>query len=412
MQHEFNKQSNVQQASKQASKQARNKRRGDAPLSDYDDYGASSETGILSSLSTGHSLNTEESPIADPLRVLSGNETPDSTGGLVHGVSHVGMQDEDDEQGEFASSGDDAFQDDEAIEDVDGEVVYLEEPPCPSSEALALTSGVRYADADCSKMVFQGYSGAVKVYTAVDLLSSLATHLKTHGYHDASRAVKELGHQTKDLADWKSLRMVQATDLFDLKFTKIPSKKTLKDAGFKMKKAFERDFRSGLTGLRQNEVQMFLHDHCVKNLMKYEDWVSMKHTVAHLNFKKEYARDFSKITSVGAKTAIKRYTKHLKRCESESFKSAFFLGKAVDALRTKHLASWQEICDKGEFELGERTLRTYQNFFRFVAKYPLFFRVSISYTSIAKYSKRLNTYFESHDEEASMWSDLDYGKEE
>ena len=282
MQHESNKQSNVQQASKQA----RNKRRGDAPLSDYDDYGASSETGILSSLSTGHSLNTEESPIADPLRVLSGNETPDSTGGLVHGVSHVGMQDEDDEQGEFASSGDDAFQDDEAIEDVDGEVVYLEEPPCPSSEALALTSGVRYADADCSKMVFQGYSGAVKVYTAVDLLSSLATHLKTHGYHDASRAVKELGHQTKDLADWKSLRMVQATDLFDLKFTKMPSKKTKKDAGFKMKKAFERDFRSGLIGLRQNEVQMFLHDYCVNNLMKYEDWVSLKHTVAHLDFKK------------------------------------------------------------------------------------------------------------------------------
>ena len=57
--------------------------------------------------------------------------------------------------------------------------------------------------------------------------------------------------------------------------------------------------------------------------------------------------------------------------------------------------------------MSKSTLQNYQNLYQFLADYPRFLRVRISYTALLKYSKKLVELFNANPELKAVWSDLE-----
>lgn len=71
-------------------------------------------------------------------------------------------------------------------------------------------------------------------------------------------------------------------------------------------------------------------------------------------------------------------------------KIAYFVGRAVDCLRSKGSETWLSVAEQIGHGMTIKTLSKYQDLYRFLATFPRFLRVKISYTALLKNNKRFS----------------------
>lgn len=252
------------------------------------------------------------------------------------------------------------------------------------------------------KLQFEGIQGSVQVYNGRDVIHDFVSVFP----EDTSKVIKDLFKNYKNLPSVKKFRKRKFALESDLMNLSLPNPKKAKSAELvdKLKKIMDRDVRTGLCLLPRHEVSVFLEDYCVKNLASYQDWSKCHQDFEGLDFDKEENQLNKDSTLSDTINAVKRYSSHLKKSEAETMKAAYFVGKAVNLCRTKFRQSWNDTIE--EFEFHENTLRNYENLYTFLVEFPRFLRVSISYTALVKYSKKIRSYFQEHEEEARLWRDM------
>lgn len=250
---------------------------------------------------------------------------------------------------------------------------------------------------------FLGLNGNVKVFNGKEVV-----HDFVHAFpKDSSKVLQDLIKLHRNLPAVKNFRKrkyVLETDLLQLTAPSAKKAKT-QELVEKLKKLMDRDVRTGLCRLPQDEVELFLEDYCEKNLSTYTVWKDSHVDFQAIDFIEEERKLDEGSTLSEAIHAVKSYSSHLKKSESETLKSAYFVGKAVNICRTKFRQSWNDTLR--EFDFCENTLRNYENLYMFLVEYPRFLRVSISYTALVKYSKKIKIYMRENEDADRLWRNIE-----
>ena len=153
-------------------------------------------------------------------------------------------------------------------------------------------------------------------------------------------------------------------------------------------------------------MEQFL-DWCEDNIIPFEEWRRTKHArELQISFAEESKSFDANTPTVLLVAKAKEYASRLVRSEAETMKIAFFVGRAVDCLRSKGTETWLSVVDQIGHGLSIKTLSKYQDLYRFLDAFPRFLRVKISYTALLKNAKKFTKKAKDDRELSVRWKSL------